>query len=152
MGTVYRDVHRIYFWHILITNDFSFRHHLYRSSSIDSGTWKVDLPDFSTRQSLSDINKDTELYFEASLRLSVIELKYSELEKDITLRTSADRFVSEPEKAKIRDMLLEIDAVLREWNIEGNIVSIDNLIVFCVEVCFSWTITALIDETGICPS
>lgn len=117
MGTVYRDVHRIYFWHILITNDFSFRHHLYRSNSIESGTWKVDLPDFSTRQSLSDINKDTEIYFDASLRLSVIELKYSELENDITLRASADRLVSEPDKVKIEEMLLEIHAVLCEKNI-----------------------------------
>lgn len=117
MGTVYRDVHRIYFWHILIPTDYSFRYHLYRSSSIDSGSWKVKLPDFSTRQSLSNIKKDTQISFEASLRLSLIELKYSELDSSISLRTSADGFLSEPEQDKLRDLMLEVDAVLSEWQI-----------------------------------
>lgn len=124
MDTVYRDVHRIYFWHVLITNDFSFRHHLYRSSNIESGTWKVELPDLSTRQYLSDINKDTKVYFEASLRLSVIELRYPELEKEINSSASAARLVSETDRLKIRDMLFDIYTVLTE----ANIVSAHNVV------------------------
>lgn len=142
MGTVYRDVHRIYFWHVLLTNDSAFQHHLYRSSNIDSGTWKVDLPDFSTRQSLSDINNDTKVYFEASLRLSVIELKYSELKKGIVLRTFAGRVITEPEKARIKDMLLEIIAVF----MEANIVSVYNFVRFRIETRCSLPIIDVIDE------
>ncbi|KAL4804421.1 hypothetical protein BDV18DRAFT_162183 [Aspergillus unguis] len=104
-STIYKDVHRIYFWHILISTDYIFQHHLYRSGTI-SGPWKVGLPDLSKRQSLSDIARDTEVYFEASLRLSLIELEYSQLDG-----------MSENE-AKLVDLVWKVDAVLEEWQIE----------------------------------
>ncbi|KAF3402580.1 hypothetical protein DPV78_004758 [Talaromyces pinophilus] len=116
MGTVYRDVHRIYFWHILIANDYAFGRHLYRSSNIDLGTWKVDLPDFSTRQSLSDIKEDTQICFEASLRLSLIEVKYSELVK--RHNGCSDFMLDESQLAEIRELSVEIETVLAEWKIE----------------------------------
>lgn len=115
MGTVYRDVHRIYFWHILIPNDYAFGRHLYRSSNIDLGTWKVDLPDFSTRQSLSDIKEDTQIWFEASLRLSLIEVKYSELVKRHNVYSAF--MLDESQLAEIRELLVEIETVLAEWKI-----------------------------------
>jgi hypothetical protein len=144
MGTVYRDVHRIYFWHILITTDLSFRHHLYRTSNIGSGTWKVDLPDSSTRQSLSNIDRDTELFFEATLRLSLIELEFSELENNGVLRESANGLIGEPDQAKIRDLLLEIDTVLSEWQIVS-----DNIFLLCVHASCSFKITGAIDGADI---
>lgn len=142
MDTVYRDVHRIYFWHILITNDYSFGRHLHRSSNIDLGTWNVDLPDFSTRQSLSDINEDTQVYFEASLRLSLIEVKYSELVKRSNVRTAF--FFDESELAEVRELLVEIEAVLAEWKIVSS-----NILLLFIWRHHSLTITGAIDDAGI---
>lgn len=145
MGTVYRYVHRIYFWHILILNDYSFRYHLYRSGNIDSGTWKVGLPDFSTGQSPSNIQRDTEVYFEASLRLSLIELKYSDLENSSVLHTSADGVLSEAEQVKLTNLLLEIVAMLSEWQV----VSSPVLLFWCY---LSLTITGAIVDADILQS
>lgn len=117
MGTIYRDVHRVYFWHILITNDYTFRHHLYRAGNINLGTWKVNLPDLSTRQSLSNIKRETEIYFEVSLHLSLIELKYSELENSRNFRESAGGLLNDAEKDNLRQLLLGIVTVLSEWQI-----------------------------------
>ena len=65
------------------------------------------------------------MYFETSLRLSVIELRYSELEKEINSSASAARLVSETDQLKIRDMLFDIYTVLTE---PANIVSMHDVV------------------------
>ncbi|KAL2813419.1 hypothetical protein BJX63DRAFT_394358 [Aspergillus granulosus] len=146
MSTVYRDVHRIYFWQILITDDHLFRHHLYRPGSIDLGTWKVGLPDFSTQQSLSDINRDTRVHSEASLHLSLIELKYSELLEDSTSWSTiaSGVLLSKAGQDKLRHLLVEVDAVLSKWQIEQLLMQVSSKINAYLYAQLIWRATSMI--------
>ncbi|KAE8327035.1 hypothetical protein BDV39DRAFT_215417 [Aspergillus sergii] len=144
IDTVYRDVHRIYFWHILIRDDYLFQYHLYRSGNIDPGTWNVYLPDSSTRKSLSNINLDTEVYFEVSLHLVLIEHKYSEFEKSRVWRTSAGGPLNEAGQVKLRDMLLEVIAVLSEWQVEQLLSQVSSRVNACLYAHVIWRATSMI--------
>ncbi|KAL2842390.1 hypothetical protein BJY01DRAFT_216484 [Aspergillus pseudoustus] len=146
MDTVYRDVHRIFFWHILIADDHLFRHHLYRPGSIDMGTWKVAVPDLSARRHLSDIKKDTRIYFEASLRLSLIELKFSELlESSRSWPTSSAGFsLSEAGQVAIQDLLMEVDSVLSEWQIEQLLCQVSSKVNAYLYAQLIWRATSMI--------
>ncbi|GKZ37348.1 hypothetical protein AbraIFM66950_008838 [Aspergillus brasiliensis] len=146
MGKIYRDIHRIYFWHILITNDYSFQNHLYRLCSINAGTWKVGLPDFSSSLSLSKINRDTEVYFEVSLRLSLIEMKYSELVHGSPSCRSAGGFLDDAGHVKLRQILLEIATVLSEWQVEQLLMHVTSKINAGFYAILIWRTTSMINS------
>lgn len=117
MDTVYRGVHRIYFWQILMMFDNLFRNNLYRAGSIETGTWKVSLPDLSTWRSFNDGNRHAQVYFEASLGLARISLKHSELRSSMDLRSGEEGMLDESAQAEVMNLVLEIGTVLSEWNI-----------------------------------
>jgi hypothetical protein len=117
MDTVYRGVHRIYFWQILMMYDGLFRHNLYRRGNIEIGTWKVSIPDLSTWRTFSDGDRDTQVYFEVSLRLARISLRYSEMQGNMDLRLGSDGMLDVSGRAEVMDLVLEVGAVLSEWNI-----------------------------------
>ncbi|GKZ27642.1 hypothetical protein AbraIFM66951_001743 [Aspergillus brasiliensis] len=146
MGKIHRDIHRIYFWHILITNDYSFQNHLYRLGSIDAGTWKVGLPDFSSSLSLSNINRDTEVYFQVSLRISLIEMKYSELVHGSPSCRSAGGFLDDAGHVKLRQLLLEIATVLSEWQVEQLLMQVTSKINAGFYAILIWRTTSMINS------
>ena len=113
MDAVYRGVHRFYFWQILMMYDNLFRNNLYRQGSIETGTWKVSLPDPSTWRIFDDGGGDTQVYFEVSLRLARISLRHSELQRNI----GEDRMLDATGQAGVMDLVLEIGNILSKWNI-----------------------------------
>ncbi|BCS29601.1 uncharacterized protein APUU_71171S [Aspergillus puulaauensis] len=118
MDTVYRGVHRIYFWQILMMFDNLFRNNLYRAGSIEMGTWKVSLPDLSTWRSFNDGDRHAQVYFEVSLRLARISLKHSELRSSMDLRSGEDGMLDASAQAEVMNLVLEISAVISDWNVE----------------------------------
>lgn len=97
--------------------DSLFRNNLYRRGNIEIGTWKVSLPDLSTWRTFSDGDRDTQVYFEVSLRLARISLRYSELQNNVDLRLGGDGVLDAPGRAEVMDLVLEIGAVFSKWNI-----------------------------------
>lgn len=134
MDAVYRGVHRLYFWQILMMYDNLFRNNLYRQGSIETGTWKVSLPDPSTWRIFDDGGGDTQVYFEVSLRLARISLRHSELQSSI----GEDGMLDASGQAEVMELVLEIGNILSQWNIVRIPIGI-----LCIHVKLCWLLIQL---------
>lgn len=111
--------------------DNLFRNNLYRAGSIETGTWKVSLPDLSTWRSFNDGDRHAQVYFEVSLRLARISLKHSELQSNMDSQRGEGGLLDASAQAEVMDLVFEIGTVLSEWNIVSIITLIHPLYFDC---------------------